>query len=1321
RRALGGRSDVRLVCIEDLAGGAGAGFARRPRPGDIAYVIYTSGSTGIPKGVLITHRNISDQTAAVIDRYGITPDDVVLQFSTLTFDTSVEQLFLALAAGASLAMRGESLWTPAELKQVVLSEGVTVMNLPTGYFREVIDGWSRDPGGISASGLRLVIPGGDALDAGSARAWRDLPLPPHRFLNAYGPTETTVTATTFEVPELPGGTIPIGRPVGARWLYVLGGDGRAVPPGIPGELCIGGVGVSPGYLDRPEATAAAFVDDPFAAPGEKERGYGRLYRTGDVARWDDEGNLEFLGRVDFQAKVRGFRVEPGEIEAALSRHPAVSRCAVVVNSEGDDRELVAYYVPGPAPEGSGARVAEAEREAVSAWETVYDELFEPGPGRGREDAFDTTGWNSSYDGTPIPEEQMREWVDSTVGRILELGPGSVFEVGCGTGLIMTRVAPHADGYLGVDFSAPAVSRLLNRLSRSPIPGAEARQMRADGIGSIVSGGERFPVDTVVMNSVIQYFPALDYLENVLEQALEAVARGNIFIGDVRDLRLQDAFHLSIQVAAAGGVPAAPGLRELLERDAQSEKELLVSPLYFLDFAARHPRVGNVRVMPKYGVFSNEMNDYRFDVVLEVDGAGGEPPAIAPVEATWDAGLDLDALLASSAGPVCLGGYPNRRVWTAYGLSTSLAGPLDLDAERERLDIEAEQFLSLDQLAGLGAKHGFRLFPLLRLAGHRAPALLDLHFDKDGIPPASVGPASPAEAEYANRPLNRFLKEAIDPEEIREFLSRQLPDYMVPSFFVELDSLPLTPAGKPDRKALSMPDREATLAANGYVAPRNEQEVLLANIFSDVLGIARVGITDDFFQLGGHSLSATRVASRIHRVFGVQCPVKAIFEHPKISDLAPFIRDRFAGGAPARPPLTRRENAGRLPLSFAQERLWFLDRFEAVGETSYSMPAAFRVRGPLDVSALEKSLGALARRHESLRTVFGDEDGRPYQVVLPPEIPRLPVEELTPDDVRATLESLMRLPFDLEAGPLFRVRLLKTGPDEHVLLINQHHIVSDAWSVGVLFEELSRCYQAFSRGEEVELAQPAVRYSDFASWQKDWLRGDALRSHLDYWREKLSGAPRLELPVDRPRGDRPVRRGKQLAFRLDPEATARARKVSREAGASMYMFLLAAFSVLLGRYSGQDDVVVGTVVAGRTDEALERIVGFFVNTLLLRVDLSDDPSFGELLERVRQTALEAFAHEDLPFEKLVAELRPERGGGASPLLSALLVYQNTPEASLELEGLEVSPIALEMDAVRSDLDLYAWEDGGTLEFCMVYDEDLFDGETAARMAGRLTAL
>ncbi|HEX7239753.1 MAG TPA: amino acid adenylation domain-containing protein, partial [Longimicrobiaceae bacterium] len=514
--------------------------------------------------------------------------------------------------------------------------------------------------------------------------------------------------------------------------------------------------------------------------------------------------------------------------------------------------------------------------------------------------------------------------------------------------------------------------------------------------------------------------------------------------------------------------------------------------------------------------------------------------------------------------------------------------------------------------------------------------------------------------------------------LRAFLRERLPEPMVPSAFVLLDALPLTPTGKTDVRALPAP---GAAEAEEHTAPRTPTEEVLAAIWEDVLGVARVGATDGFFDLGGHSLLATRVVARVRAAFGVELPLRAVFEAPALAALAERV-DAAArdDDAAAPPPLRPRPCEGDAAPSFAQERLWLIQRLDP--ETrAYHMPFAFHLSGGLDRAALRASLDALAERHESLRTVFPAVDGRPVQRVLPAspvdlaeeELSGLPeVERLAAAEARARAEA--RRPFDLERGPLFRAALLGLAEDEHVFLLGLHHAVADGWSLGVLFRELGALYGAFARGEAPPPAAPGLRYADYAAWQREWLAGEVLERQLAWWRERLAGAPPvLEIPADRPRPAARSGEGAAHLFPLPVGVGAALHALARREGATLYMALLAAFQALLAKYAGEEDVVVGTPVAGRTHAELEGLVGFFVNTLPLRTDLSGDPGFAGVLRRVRDTALGAFAHQDVPFEKLVEELAPERVPGRNPLFQVAFALQNVPGDTLELPGVAVSPL------------------------------------------------
>ncbi|HST60111.1 MAG TPA: condensation domain-containing protein, partial [Longimicrobium sp.] len=515
----------------------------------------------------------------------------------------------------------------------------------------------------------------------------------------------------------------------------------------------------------------------------------------------------------------------------------------------------------------------------------------------------------------------------------------------------------------------------------------------------------------------------------------------------------------------------------------------------------------------------------------------------------------------------------------------------------------------------------------------------------------------ARADAGETRLVAYIVGDAEAEALRAHVRRSLPEYMVPAAFVFLDALPLTPNGKLDRKALPAP--ELASAEDRYVAPRTPVEEVLAGIWAEVLRLERVGVEESFFDLGGHSLLATRVVSRIREVFGVELPLRALFEGPTVAELAVRVEELRRAGLPMLPPVVPVDRTRPLPLSFAQERLWFLDRLEPWSAT-YNLPVAWRLAGGLDEAALERAVGEIVRRHQALRTVFGEENGSPVQVIAPFGGFTLPVEDLSelgdPDReaaVRQRAGEEARQPFDLAAGPLFRAVLLRLGAEEHVLLLSMHHVVSDGWSMGVLFRELSSLYAAYREGRESPLRELAVQYADYAVWQREQLDGETLDRQLSYWRERLAGAPSLlELPTDHPRPAVQTFQGAHEQVELSGELLERLQALGRSEGATLYMTLLSAFQVLLSKYSGSEDVVVGSPIAGRTRKETEELIGFFVNTLVLRTDLGGDPSFREVLGRVRGATLGAYEHQEVPFEKLVEELQPERSMSHSPLFQVM---------------------------------------------------------------------
>jgi amino acid adenylation domain-containing protein len=597
-------------------------------------------------------------------------------------------------------------------------------------------------------------------------------------------------------------------------------------------------------------------------------------------------------------------------------------------------------------------------------------------------------------------------------------------------------------------------------------------------------------------------------------------------------------------------------------------------------------------------------------------------------------------------------------------------------------------------------------------------------------------------EQANRwPAGRTSEQAnqaLGSGELRQFLAQHLPGYMVPSAIVVLPALPKTPNGKLDRRALPKPDPSSQETA--FVAPRTPTEELLAGIWQQLLDTRQIGIHDNFFELGGHSLLATRVLARLRESFAIELPLRTLFEAPTLSALAEQIdlaRRNGIHGMPPVPPLTAQPRPTELPLSFAQQRLWLLDRITP-GSAGYNIAAAVRLSGPLDAAALTASFTLLVARHEALRTTFAQTPGgQARQLIGKPSQQQLGIVDLQDLDAAAREADVLSRaraeaaqPFDLSHGPLLRTTLLRLEPELHVLLLTLHHIIADGWSIGVLIGELAAHYQAILSGQAEPEQAPSgmplsplpLQYADYALWQREWLQGERLSQQLRYWTQQLAGAPALlTLPTDRPRPPVQSYQGALQPFQIDLPLLEALKRLGHQQGATLFMTLLAAFQVLLHRWSGQHDLVIGSPIAGRTHAALEELIGCFVNTLALRTDLSGDPSFVELLYRVRASTLGAYSHQDLPFELLLDTLQPERDLSHHPLFQVMFVLQNTPLPLLHLDELLLEPVTFDPGIAKFDLTLNLAETGTGLAGSFEYNSDLFDAATIERMAAQFQLL
>ncbi|WP_214103837.1 non-ribosomal peptide synthetase [Acrocarpospora catenulata] len=1249
--------------VEDLAGDAGSPGGLLPS--QLAYVIYTSGSTGRPKGVAVTHAGIAEFTEDLLSSAGVEPGGVVALMASPSFDASIIELLLALGSGAALAIAPPELVGGAELSGFFAEHGVNYSIVPPSVLAT-----APSPGPSELPELRGLLVGGEACPPALVRAW----APGRRMVNAYGPTEATM-AVTISRPLVAGHDAPpIGLPVGATRLYVL--DGR-LNPAEEGELYAGGDALARGYVRRPGLTAERFVADPFAADGS------RMYRTGDLVRRLPDGQLAYLGRADDQVKVRGLRIELGEIEATLGAHPAVEQARVVVHEDRHgERRLAAYVVPAE----DAASHQEGAGQHVDEWRQIYDEVYTEIDHRGF--GSDFSGWNSSYTGDAIPEEQMARWRQAIVDRVLAFGPQRVLEVGVGSGLILSEIAPFAEEYWGTDYSAPAIEGL--RAWLPSVPELAAKVRLAAQAADVLDGLPAGHFDTVIINSVIQYFPDEDYLRRVLNQLLGLIRPGGrIFVGDVRNLRLVRAMWTAIRLGQAGDGEDAVTLRREVEQAVALEKELLVDPDFFatLDAAAVDVRI-------KRGADHNELTRHRYDVVLHKGPVRARRLATLPA-VSWDEAVESHDLFAGAPGGFRLTGVPNGRVAgevaAARAVQEGLLPPVAAIRAAETSGPDPERWPEL------AARYGYQA--AITWSPHDEERLdvvftraADAAVDGTYLATSVAGP-------FTNDPI-ATRRRGLLVAELRTALGARLPAYMVPAAFTFLDRLPLNTSGKLDRRALPEPDFGGEISGRG---PRTPLERTLCEMVTDLLGHSRVGIDDSFFDLGGHSLLATRLINRIRAVLGRDLAVATLFASPTVAGLAQVL----AGSGEAGPALSVRERPESLPLSYAQRRVWLLTRLDPLGWT-YNLPLVLRLSAAPDVAALTAAFADLVARHESLRTIFPETDGEPRQQILDHA-------DVLTIATHGDPAQAARHTFDLTTDTPLRAWLF---PD-HTLLIVLHHIAGDGWSMAPLARDLATAYAARLTGHAPDWQPLPVQYADYALWQRELdSTGD-----VAFWRDTLAGIPdELALPYDRPRPTSSSYQGELLPFAIPAAVHEALLGLARESGATLFMAVHAAVAALFTRLGAGTDIPLGSVVAGRNDEALTDLVGFFVNTLVLRADTSGDPTFRQLLTRVRETDLTAFAHQDLPFDRLVEALNPARSLSRHPLFQTMLVLQNNETIGFDLAGLSVDTRSATSSAAQFDLFFNLTDQpSGGITGELIYRTELFERATAESLVTRLTLI
>ncbi|MEQ9548564.1 MAG: amino acid adenylation domain-containing protein [Coleofasciculus sp. G3-WIS-01] len=951
-----GACGVRLVCFdtdgETIFRGSARNPSHRAKLDNLAYVIYTSGSTGQPKGVLVTHQNLLHSTSARLDYYP-EPLTAYLLLSSFAFDSSVAGIFWTLCTGGTLVIPPPNFQhDPRGLTALIQQQRISHLLCLPSLYRLLLE--QSKPEELAS--LRAVIVAGEACQP-NLIALHDQQLTHTSLYNEYGPTEATVWAIVYKCePQVALTKVPIGRPIKNTQIYLLDPDLNPVTMGQPGEIYIGGSGITKGYLNRPDLTEEKFIPNPL---GEEQGGsqFPRLYKTGDLGRYLPDHTIEFLGRTDDQVKVRGFRIELGEIEAVLSHHPDVKQTVVMAREDTPgDKRLVAYVV------GDQEADLEAQAEQIAQWQEVDNVIYSQRDKTPDQDdpTFNIVGWNDSYTGQPIPAQQMHEWVETTVDRIRSNHPQTVLEIGCGTGMLLFRIAPSCCKYLGTDISPEALDYVARQMAT--LAGnweqVELCQRAADNFAGI----EPQSFDGVIINSVIQLFPSAEYLIDVLEKATTVVKPGGfIFVGDIRSLPLLAAFHASVQLARSPQELSKEQLRQRWQKSIENEEELVIDPDLFLALGEQLERISHVEIQLKRGRYHNELTRFRYDVVLHIENQTGSIPEITELDWGKDE-LSLpkiwQILQESQPEGLAVNRIPNPRLGAEIKLVEWLREnnpeTVTVGEMRSRLQswvgkgIEPEEWWELSQAfpytvyvnQSKDSADGYDVF-LQRQTDSNQKQLPDFSRDRENLSPS---PPS-VWRDYTNNPLKGKLARKLEPE-LRRYLQQQLPDYMVPSAFVILDKMPLNANGKIDRKALPAPARSRPELATDLVLPQSEIEQEIAQVWQGVLQLDAVGVNDNFFDLGGNSLLLIQVHKELVERFGSDLSVVALFQYPTIRRLAQHLSQTPPSENPFHRPQGMRRGvdnqeiaiigmAGRFPGAKDIQTFWqnLLDGVESISRFS----------------------------------------------------------------------------------------------------------------------------------------------------------------------------------------------------------------------------------------------------------------------------------------------------------------------------------------------------------------------------------------------------
>ncbi|OBK48731.1 hypothetical protein A5656_29400 [Mycobacterium gordonae] len=1139
-------------------------------PDDVAYLVYTSGTTGVPKGVAVTHRNVTQLLDSLGENPG--PARVWSQWHSLAFDVSVCEIFGALLSGGRLVVVPEPVTrAPEEFHALLAAEQVSVLSqTPSAFYAlQAVDGQGQP------LQLQTVLFAGEALEPQRLRAWLQTHPGAPRLLNLYGTTETTVHASVRQIvaADVERTVSPIGVPLNHLAFFVLDGWLRPVPPGVVGELYVAGSAVTVGYWRRAPLTATRFVACPFGPAGT------RMYRTGDLVCWGEDGQLRYEGRADEQVKLRGYRIELGEIQNALLACPQIDQAvATTQHNASGGAQLVAYVTLSPSPEAD--RDAAHDTDIVEQWQHLYDDLYgsSSGSSSGKDAAapspgMDFRGWNSSYTGDPIPLEQMQEWRSATVDRILALRPRRVLEIGAGSGLLLSEIAPHSDEYVATDLSRVAIGNLARALEQAQIPWRDRVRLLAQP-AHVTSGLPHTHFDTIILNSIIQYFPNVGYLTEVIDSALDLLAPGGaLFLGDIRNHTLQAAFQTSVALTDTSA--DAGEIRRRVRRAMVSESELLLAPEFFTSWAAGSNSVAGLDIQVKRGSADNELKRYRYDIVVHKAPAPVRSLASTPTWSWSDAARLSARLMSDRPAAVRVTGIPRAGLATDVHAERALAAGVSLPEALSEAPVDGVAGgVDPEQLHRLGAAAGYRV----AVTWGAQPGTVDAVFLTGGSPLTDVY-RPPAETHrrtaYANEPHTTRTISAV-----RRRLSARLPAYMVPAHIVVLDQFPLTSSGKLDRKSLPAPEFQDE---QRYRAPTGAVEEVLAGIYAEVLGLQRVGVDESFFALGGDSILSMQVVARA-RAAGVVCKPRDIFAEQTVAGVARVATQAGGGVVPD-------DGVGTVP---ATPVMWMLRNLDGcIDQFSQAMV----LQGPAgtveaDVAA---ALQALLDHHPMLRSRLVTDDAGQWSLLVPGpgSVDATTCLQAVPewsDDEVAEARSRLR-----PAAGVMLSALWVAGPRQLVLII--HHLAVDGVSWRILFGDFITAWAQHTHGQPVALPQNGTSFRRWASLLAAYADRPDVVEQADIWRRVL--AVPAALPAVRPDVDTFGTAG-QLSLTLDAEHTRMLLgAVPAAFHAGVQDILLLAFGLACAEFCGATGAPVGIAVEGhgRHDELaadidLSRTVGWF---------------------------------------------------------------------------------------------------------------------------------